>query len=109
MTRVSPSRGQFGTTEVTEIAFGEQPAALFEAPEGVAHMTSEAYGAYLCTRDSGLRMKSGSGRGNVLTPEAEATPPRPARRPPCVPTRATARPHATRASRPVRWRGPRRV
>jgi hypothetical protein len=27
-----------------------QPAALFEAPEGVVHMTSEAYSAYLCTR-----------------------------------------------------------
>ena len=37
--------GQFGTTEVTEITFGEQPAALFQPPEGVAHMTSEAYSA----------------------------------------------------------------
>ena len=27
-----PIPGQFGTTEVTEIAFGEQPAALFEPP-----------------------------------------------------------------------------
>ena len=45
-----PIPGQFGTTEVTEIAFGEQPAALFEAPEGMAHMTSEAYSAYLCTQ-----------------------------------------------------------
>ena len=34
-----PIPGAFGCTEVTEIAFGEQPAALFEAPEGVAHMT----------------------------------------------------------------------
>ena len=33
-----PIPGQFGTTEVTEITFGEQPAALFEPPEGVAHM-----------------------------------------------------------------------
>ena len=34
-----PIPGQFGTTEVTEIAFGEQPAALFEPPEGMARMT----------------------------------------------------------------------
>ena len=34
-----PIPGQFGGREVTEITFGEQPAALFEAPEGVARMT----------------------------------------------------------------------
>ncbi len=46
-----PIPGQFSTTEVTEIAFGEQPAALFGPPEGVARMSEEAYGAYICARD----------------------------------------------------------
>jgi len=67
--------GQFGTTEVTEITFGEQPAALFEAPEGVVHMTSEAYSAYLCTRD--LHTHLASDRTVVRLTE-------PRRRPRCV-------------------------
>ena len=69
-----PILGQFGTTEVTEIAFGEQPAALFEAPEGVVHMTSEAYSAYLCTRDLRTEEEVGFGTRECATPEAEATP-----------------------------------
>ena len=39
------------STEVTEIAFGEQPAALFEPPEGVARMSEDEYSAYICARD----------------------------------------------------------
>ncbi len=60
-----PIPGQFGGREVTEITFGEQPAALFEAPEGVAHMTSEAYSAYLCTRDVQTDVEVGFGTGTV--------------------------------------------
>jgi hypothetical protein len=70
-----PIPGQFGTKEITEIAFGEQPAALFEAPEGVAHMTSEAYSAYLCTRDVRTDVEVGLGTRECAPPEAEATPP----------------------------------
>jgi hypothetical protein len=71
-----PIPGQFGTTEVTEIAFGEQPAALFEPPEGVTRMAPEAYGAYLCTRDLPNEEVVGLGaREGCSTPtEAEATP-----------------------------------
>ena len=39
------------STEVTEIAFGEQPAALFEPPEGLARMSEDEYSAYICARD----------------------------------------------------------
>ena len=46
-----PIPGQFSTTEVTEIAFGEQPAALFGPPDGLTRMSADAYGAYLCTHD----------------------------------------------------------
>ena len=38
-------------TEVTEITFGEQPAALFEPPDGVTRMSAEEYSAYICGRD----------------------------------------------------------
>jgi hypothetical protein len=69
-----PIPGQFGTREVTEIAFGEQPAALFEAPEGVAHMTSEAYSAYLCTRDVRTEVEVGLGVRDCAAAESEATP-----------------------------------
>ena len=70
-----PIAGQFGTTEVTEIAFGEQPAALFEPPEGVTRMSPEAYGAYLCTRDLPNEEVVGLGaREECPTPEADATP-----------------------------------
>jgi hypothetical protein len=70
-----PIPGQFETTEVTEITFGEQPSALFEAPEGMAHLTSEAYSAYLCTRDVRIEEEVGLGVRDCSTPEAEATPP----------------------------------
>ncbi len=70
-----PIPGQFGTQEVTEITFGEQPAALFEAPEGVVHMTSEAYSAYLCTRDLRTEEEVGFGTRECAPPEQpEATP-----------------------------------
>ena len=103
-----PIPGQFRTTEVTEIAFGEQPAALFEPPEGVTRMSEDAYDAYLCTHD--LPDEERVGVPGVLegcsTPEAEATP---------LPD---AHSDAHRASQPwsraersdqVHWRGVRRV
>lgn len=97
-----PIPGQFGTTEVTEIAFGEQPAALFEPPEGVAHMTSEAYSAYLCTRDVRTEVEVGFGTRECAPPEqpeatAEATP---------LPTPTpghTARPSPTGPAGPLAW------
>jgi hypothetical protein len=48
-----PIPGEFRTIELTEIAFGEQPAALFDfaPPDGVASMRWEEFGAYRCTRD----------------------------------------------------------
>ena len=62
------------STEVTEIAFGEQPAALFEPPEGVARMSAEEYSAYICARD--LPNELGARHlGLSVTEEAEATPP----------------------------------
>jgi hypothetical protein len=66
--------GQFGTTEVTEITFGEQPSALFEAPEGMPRLTSDAYGAYLCSRDVRIEEEVGLGVRDCPTAEAEATP-----------------------------------
>ena len=109
MTLVSPSRSV--NTEVTEIAFGEQPAALFEPPEGVARISAEEYSAYICTRD--LPNELVPGISDCPTEEAEATPPpepSPTPTPTGVPTRATARfRRATRASRPAHWPGPRRV
>ena len=70
-----PIPGQFGTREVTEIAFGEQPASLFDPPEGIDRMTSEAYSAYLCTRDVLTDEEVGFGTRDCSTPtDAEATP-----------------------------------
>jgi hypothetical protein len=70
-----PIPGQFSTTEVTEIAFGEQPAALFEPPEGVTRMSEEAYGAYLCTAgDLPNEEVVGLGTREGCPTEAEATP-----------------------------------
>jgi hypothetical protein len=45
--------GEFRTIDVTEIAFGEQPAALFDLapPEGVASVPIEELQAYRCARD----------------------------------------------------------
>ncbi len=103
-----PIPGQFGTTEVTEIGFGEQPAALFEPPDGVVHMTSEAYSAYLCTRDVKTDEEVGLGTRDCPTPtEAEATPlpNRPPRRPPFAPNRATAQfgPATSEPIGPLTW------
>jgi hypothetical protein len=70
-----PIPGQFSTTEVTEIAFGEQPAALFEPPEGVTRMSEEAYGAYLCAAgDLPNEEVVGLGTREGCPTEAEATP-----------------------------------
>jgi hypothetical protein len=66
--------GQFGTTEVTEIAFGEQPAALFGRPEGLARMSAEEYSAYICTRDLPNELAPGI-TDCPSTEEPEATPP----------------------------------
>jgi hypothetical protein len=48
-----PVPGQFQTFEVTEIEFGEQPAALFDlaAPAGVTAVPIEDLEAYRCARD----------------------------------------------------------
>ncbi len=60
-------------TEVTEIEFGEQPAALFEPPEGVTRMSAEEYSAYICARDLPNEMAPGIS-DCPSTEEAEATP-----------------------------------
>ena len=62
------------STEVTEIAFGEQPAALFEPPEGLARMSEEEYNAYICARDLPNELMPGIS-DCPSTEEAEATPP----------------------------------
>jgi hypothetical protein len=75
-----PIPGRFSIREVTEIAFGEQPAALFEPPEGIARMPSEAYNEYLCTRDLPSEEVVGFGMRDCATPpQAETTtsPPEP--------------------------------
>jgi hypothetical protein len=70
-----PIPGQFRTREVTEIVFGEQPAALFGPPAGVARMPIEAYNAYLCTRDLPNEEVVGFGMRDCSTPPAaEAAP-----------------------------------
>ncbi len=91
-----PIPGQFGTTEVTEITFGEQPAVLFEAPEGVAHMTSEAYSAYLCTRDLRTEEEVGFGVRDCAAPESEATPPP-------TPVRPSLGPRPSGPAGPLAW------
>jgi hypothetical protein len=58
--------------EVTEISFGEQPAAVFEPPEGLARMSADAYGDYICARD--LPNELMPGVSDCPTAEAEATP-----------------------------------
>ena len=100
------------STEVTEIAFGEQPAALFEPPEGVARMSAEEYSAYICARDLPNEIVPGiSDCPSLRRRRRRRRPsPRPLRCPPRVQTRATARfRRATRVSRPARLPGPRRV
>ena len=59
-------------TEVTEIAFAEQPAALFEPPEGLARMSMEEYNAYVCERDLPNEIAPGISACQT-TGEAEAT------------------------------------
>lgn len=93
--------GQFGTTEVTEITFGEQPAALFEPPEGVARMPSEAYSEYLCTREVRTDVEVGFGVRDCATPEPEATP-RPEATPLPAPT-ASVRPRPSGPAGPLAW------
>ena len=61
------------STEVTEIAFGEQPATLFEPPGGVARISEDEYSAYICARD--LPNELAPGISDCPTAEAEATPP----------------------------------
>jgi hypothetical protein len=61
-------------TEVTEIAFGEQPAALFEPPAGVTRMSAEDYSAYICARDLPNEIAPGIS-DCPSTEEPEATPP----------------------------------
>jgi hypothetical protein len=69
-----PIPGQFGFTEVTEIAFGEQPAALFEPPEGLARISADAYGDYICAGNRPNELMPGI--SDCPAPEeAEATPP----------------------------------
>ena len=96
-----PIPGQFGTREVTEITFGEQPADLFEAPEGVAHMSSEAYSGYLCTRDVRTDVEVGFGVRDCAAPEPEATP-RPEVTPPPTPM-ASVRPRPSGPAGPLAW------
>ena len=67
-----PIPGQFETTEVTEIAFGEQPAALFEPPDGLARISAEEYSAYRCPGD--LPNEIFPGISDCPSEEAEATP-----------------------------------
>ena len=98
-----PIPGQFGTTEVTEITFGEQPAALFEPPEGVSRVSPEAYGAYLCTRDLPDEEVVGVGaRSDCGTPpEAEVAP---LLTPTPMPTvRASAGPRPSGPLGPLAW------
>ena len=61
------------STEVTEIAFGEQPVALFEPPEGLARISMEEYNGYICALD--LPNEIAPGISDCPTTEAEATPP----------------------------------
>jgi hypothetical protein len=96
-----PIPGQFGTREVTEIAFGEQPADLFEAPEGVAHMSSKAYSEYLCTGPRPPNEEVGFGLRDCAEPEPEATP-RAEARPLPTPT-ASVRPRPSGPAGPLAW------
>jgi hypothetical protein len=93
--------GQFDTKEITEIAFGEQPAALFEPPAGVARMSAEAYSAYLCTRDVRTEEEVGFGVRDCAAPEPEATP-RPEATPLPTPT-ASVRPSPSGPVGPLAW------
>jgi hypothetical protein len=64
------------STEVTEIEFGEQPAALFEPPVGVARLSEDEYLAYLCTAgELPNEQVVGLGPREGCPTEAEATSP----------------------------------
>jgi len=64
------------STEVTEIEFGEQPAALFESPVGVARLSEDEYLAYLCTAgELPNEQVVGLGPREGCPTEAEATSP----------------------------------
>jgi hypothetical protein len=99
--------GQFETTEVTEIAFGDQRAALFERPEGVTRMSADAYGAYLCTAgELPNEQVVGLGTREGCPTEAEATPP-PEPSPTPMPTvRPNTSPCAVRPGDPSERIGP---
>jgi hypothetical protein len=94
-----PIPGQFRTTEVTEIAFGDQPAALFEQPESLTRMPTEAYDAYLCAHDPPDEERVGLGaRAECPTPTvAEATPP------PTPTPMPTVRPRPSGPAGPLAW------
>jgi hypothetical protein len=100
----APIPGQFRTVEVTEIAFGDQPAALFEPPEGVTRMSPEAYAAYLCTHDRPDEERvglSGIREDCSIEPEAEATP---SPTPTGMPTiRPSLSPSPGRPAGPLAW------
>jgi hypothetical protein len=96
-----PIPGRFRTREITEIAFGEQPAVLFEPPQGIARMTSEAYGEYLCTRPVVRNEEVGFGVRDCAASEPEATP-RPEATPTPAPT-ADVRPSPSGPAGPLAW------
>ena len=75
------------STEVTEIAFGEQPAALFQAPEGLARMSMEEYNGYICARDLPNEIAPGISDCRRLRKRRlrRRPSPRPLRCPRCVP------------------------
>jgi hypothetical protein len=96
-----PIPGRFKTLEVTDITFGEQPAALFNAPEGVAHMTDEAYSAFLCIRDVRTDEEVGFGVRDCAAAQPEATA-RPAATPLPTPV-ASVRPRPSGPAGPLAW------
>jgi hypothetical protein len=74
-----PIAGEFRTIEVTEIAFGEQPAALFdlEPPEGIVGVAPEGLEAYRCSRDpicSALPPSARPTQGDTGTPWNDSFP-----------------------------------
>ena len=74
----NPIAGAFHTTEVTTIAFGDQPASLFDftPPTGVSPMSDATYGA-LCQRGDTvafLDYPPCAGTAAAATPTPEPTP-----------------------------------
>jgi hypothetical protein len=93
------------STAVTEIAFGEQPAALFQPPEGLARWSSGDYKAYICAR--GLPNELVPGISDCPSEEAQATPPPPEPSPTPIPTQpANTSPCAIPSSDPSEPAGP---